>query len=668
MGSHNDVDGFLRDVHELEERTRREDALRAKKIERDIYENRRRRDAEKPALKRATDPDEDRFARMNAREKQLQHLRQEELTEIALSKEALKTEDDTPPPMPKRPGSNPSSNASTPQSKPKPKPGFINSALRHHAHDSTPEPVSRESPVPPSPRVDSSRVAKSSPQPPSSRSSRSASPSTANGSRPSWLSSALNKQPIGPAYPPRPKQTPAGASASKLSSTHSDKPKQHVKPVHKPHKDSVAAAEKPANEKPANEKPAKPRTPSEQIRSARANLHRSPQRSPQSSPERSPGKAKEDPLKEFREQLVLKPIPKPEHETDLTPSKVRTEKTPAVPPPRKVPSKPLLQKREPSVPEALKHLKSLKHATPISKAEPPSPEALERSKSLRAPQKFEKLPPPSPEALEVSKKLRAAQKPQKVTPPSPEALEKKKSLRPAEKPQKETPPSPEALEKMKSLRRAEKVEKPKPAPPEALERFKSLRAKPSKPSLKPSVTPQRPASTPPMDFASNLSKVLSRGPPAPASRSGSGSKLRRAATVGSTEVSDDHHVSLTHITKSRPRGPKRKLPTVAKTSSGRSTLRSSTRPEAVTLRSSEEIAREARRLEEAFVPRHSKVANLRQAFSSEDQDSDTPKNDTKPAKPPTEKRSVSNPKPNLSNKDMKRIASTKKPNLIANTN
>lgn len=68
------------------------------------------------------------------------------------------------------------------------------------------------------------------------------------------------------------------------------------------------------------------------------------------------------------------------------------------------------------------------------------------------------------------------------------------------------------------------------------------------------------------------------------------------------------------------------------------------------------------------MPRHSKVANLRQAFSSEDHDSDTPKNDTKPAKPPTEKRSVSNPKPNLSNKDMKRIASTKKPNLIANTN
>lgn len=147
---------------------------------------------------------------------------------------------------------------------------------------------------------------------------------------------------------------------------------------------------------------------------------------------------------------------------------------------------------------------------------------------------------------------------------------------------KEQSSTPEALAKRNGLTKSDSNPNiPRPnatesnQQPEALAKFKSLRGKPQSTSseipLRDAVQAQKTPSIngrPASDFNSSLANVLSRGPATP---SGSGSSTQKTGLEDSIvdDVSRGQHPTpeaaegsqLTHMTKSRARGPKRRLPT-----------------------------------------------------------------------------------------------------------
>jgi hypothetical protein len=137
------------------------------------------------------------------------------------------------------------------------------------------------------------------------------------------------------------------------------------------------------------------------------------------------------------------------------------------------------------------------------------------------------------------------------------------------------PPTPEAIAKRKMLGgRSDSISNPSPAkeqeaPPEAISRQKSLRLskqvspeKPAEPMTSTFATKEPPKSSKFADrFNPALAGLLARGPPAPsANSSSSGGASTESAARSSQEEKKGPAPELTHITKGRARGPKRRAP------------------------------------------------------------------------------------------------------------
>lgn len=278
-----------------------------------------------------------------------------------------------------------------------------------------------------------------------------------------------------------------------------------------------------------------------------------------------------------------------------------------------------------SEPEALQRLKTLRRspdrgaaAAAAAAREAEEAEALQRLKSLRSGHSPERGSPASlarnqdtPEALQRLGSLRPGRSPERGSPAAlvrnqdtPEALQRLGSLRPPKPPKPAPQQTAEAIEKLRALRpssptKTERIDESKitlertistlrPSRPEKhvpIDEVKvnllSAKEHLHSPARGPSAIPEEvseskptpepmPAPTPDRNksrsFQDDLASALMRGPPPPPAR-GTSPALRKAATFDSADVARTDGGKLVHRTKTRARGPKRRLPTSA-TSSG----------------------------------------------------------------------------------------------------
>lgn len=163
--------------------------------------------------------------------------------------------------------------------------------------------------------------------------------------------------------------------------------------------------------------------------------------------------------------------------------------------------------------------------------------------------------------------------PRKVSAPKPaEAATKLKELRGVEPAPVRKESVPEALKKLESLKpsgvvKHDVVDEHKEAVKSGKQQLKNVEqqkrdvrdemkemVQSQKASLKRSESPPPPPAPRSQGFADDLSSVLMRGP---SRESLGGGPLRRTSTIDSDSSADQH---LDHMTKSRPKGPKRRLP------------------------------------------------------------------------------------------------------------
>ncbi|ANB11739.1 hypothetical protein AWJ20_4561 [Sugiyamaella lignohabitans] len=253
-------------------------------------------------------------------------------------------------------------------------------------------------------------------------------------------------------------------------------------------------------------------------------------------------------------------------------------------------------------------LKSRPSAAPPL-APKPAAEAIERLRSLRSPKPLTRKEEPSAEALEKLHKLRPASPVKNKEEPSIEALDQLKKLRSPSPPPAKSQSTPEAIERLKSLRQRSPVSVTEKPRVEAIEQLGRLRStSPSKRALKdeardtleqakaglkrsstiqlqspPTQEPSKvldktselptsteskthpslplrtsaPSTAAPTSFRDDLASVLMRGPSEPTPT------IRKASTLDNSDLTHSQGQSdkqLTHMTKRRAKGPKRRLP------------------------------------------------------------------------------------------------------------
>ena len=168
---------------------------------------------------------------------------------------------------------------------------------------------------------------------------------------------------------------------------------------------------------------------------------------------------------------------------------------------------------------------------------------------------------------------------------------------------KEDPPTPEAIAKKKGLTRSESVLSNgsaetdiMPSKPEGVTKLERLRdkPKPTPPSTKPSAPtdPQKDTVAKPKvgsNFNDSLANLISRGPSPVAGIAKPNQAMNPSALadsgLSSTDSKDNHSASgplLTHMTKARARGPKRRLPTIVSGDASKEAPTSSSGPESIT--------------------------------------------------------------------------------------
>ncbi|ODQ78383.1 hypothetical protein BABINDRAFT_162620 [Babjeviella inositovora NRRL Y-12698] len=215
--------------------------------------------------------------------------------------------------------------------------------------------------------------------------------------------------------------------------------------------------------------------------------------------------------------------------------------------------------RKVSLPEALKQRQFLKPAVPILKPSVEEPEAFQRHQSLKPAPPVARKEAAVPEAIERANKLKAAKPVVKPKPDLPEAFKVMEKLRPASPTKKTEEEVPEALTKLRGLKRlpkktTEELVGTKEAPIEGI-RLPCLANVDWKAQLKArTYNPSTPKLV--------LDELFVRVPPVRSSTLPTASSevivgVRRASSSGELKKQAPR---LTHMTKSRTKGPKRRLP------------------------------------------------------------------------------------------------------------